>query len=73
MDRKTVDDLSFEEALARLETAAGTLKQEGIPLAEALSSFEEGMAYHQRCQQILSEARQRILRYDRSTDTAGPF
>lgn len=73
MDRKAAEDLSFEEALAGLEAAAGTLKQEGIPLAEALRSFEDGMAYHQRCQQILSETRQRILRYDRATDTAETF
>ena len=66
MESTSKRELSFEEALSGLETAAELLQKEGTTLEEALRSFEEGMEYHARCTELLETARQRILRYDRT-------
>lgn len=73
MDKKTENQMSFEEALAGLARSAETLKKEGTTLEEAMRSFEEGMTFHSRCAELLSEAKQRILLYDRKQDTVIDF
>ncbi|PKM85742.1 MAG: exodeoxyribonuclease VII small subunit [Firmicutes bacterium HGW-Firmicutes-11] len=73
MEKKTKNQMSFEEALTGLARSAETLKKEGTTLEDAMHSFEEGMAYHARCAELLSEAKQRILIYDRKQDTVIDF
>jgi exodeoxyribonuclease VII small subunit len=51
---------SFEEALAGLEQSVEAMKGEGTTLEGVIKSFEEGMAYYNRCEAILNEAKQRI-------------
>jgi exodeoxyribonuclease VII small subunit len=59
-EEAAVSALSFEEALAGLERSAETLKGEGTTLENLVKSFEEGMAFYDRCEAVLSEAKQRI-------------
>lgn len=73
MELKTENQMTFEEALAGLERSAETLKKEGTTLEEAMRSFEEGMAFHSRCAELLKEAKQRILLYDRKQETVIDF
>jgi exodeoxyribonuclease VII small subunit len=51
---------SFEEALAGLERSVEALKGEGTTLESVIESFEEGMAFYNRCEAILNEAKQKI-------------
>ncbi|MDR2089938.1 MAG: exodeoxyribonuclease VII small subunit [Clostridiales Family XIII bacterium] len=52
--------LSFEEALAGLEGSVESLKSEGTTLESVIKSFEEGMAFYNRCEEMLKEAKQKI-------------
>lgn len=56
-------ELSFEEAMVKLEQSAESLKKGDITLENALKNFEEGIGYYQHCIQILNNAKQRISVY----------
>jgi exodeoxyribonuclease VII small subunit len=53
-------DVSFEGALERLETLVDQLESGDLPLEEALSAFEEGVALSRRCAEQLETAERRI-------------
>jgi exodeoxyribonuclease VII small subunit len=55
--------LSFEEALSGLERSVDALKGEGTTLESLIKSFEEGMRFCNRCEAILSGAKQKIEVY----------
>ncbi|QIB69409.1 exodeoxyribonuclease VII small subunit [Aminipila butyrica] len=57
--------LSFEEALEKLELSAEHLKSENVSLEDALKSFEEGIEYYNKCNDILSSAKQKIELYSK--------
>ncbi len=50
----------FEKAMADLEALVARLEQGDVPLEEALSAFELGMALTRACQQALGRAEQRV-------------
>lgn len=52
--------LSFEDALKKLEETAANLEKENIPLEEAISNYQQGIAYYNQCEEILKNAKQRI-------------
>lgn len=58
-------NLSFEEALEKLEASAESLKSDHIPLEEALKNFETGIEYYNKCSAILNEAKQKIEVYSK--------
>ena len=53
-------NLSFEEALTRLEEANEALRQPGISLDEAIKLYEKGIDYYKRCEETLASAKQKI-------------
>ena len=53
---KPVEELSYEEAFAELETIVNALEGEQNPLEEAMSLFERGQALARRCTELLEEA-----------------
>ncbi len=53
-------DMSFEEALARLESIVRMLESGGAALDESLSVFEEGISLVKMCNEKLEAAEQRI-------------
>ncbi|NLY70200.1 MAG: exodeoxyribonuclease VII small subunit [Clostridiales bacterium] len=61
-----INKLSFEEALKGLEDTSEALKSDKITLEDALQNFECGMKYYKRCKEILDEAKQKVLVYDRN-------
>ena len=50
---KPVDEFSYEEALAELETIVSTLEGEQSQLADAIKLFERGQALAARCSALL--------------------
>ena len=54
------EDMSFEEAAARLEEIVGRMENGETPLEESLKLFEEGSALASFCYRKLSAAEQRI-------------
>ena len=60
MAAKKEKELSFEEALTRLEEIANTLENESPDLAKALEMYEESAKLLKDCSQMLDEAQQKI-------------
>jgi exodeoxyribonuclease VII small subunit len=50
----------FEQALAELETLVERLERGDLPLDEALSTFERGVALTRHCQASLKAAQQKV-------------
>ncbi len=53
-------DISFEEALKRLEEVVARLEKGNLPLDESLALFQEGMDLVKRCEALLEAAEERI-------------
>ena len=56
-------ELTFEDALARLEEIVEELDSGELPLEAAIARFEEGAALKQLCLQRLNEAEAKIETY----------
>lgn len=54
------DELSFEEAIARLEVIVKTMEGDAVTLDQSLSLYEEGVALTRRLTRELDEAEQRV-------------
>lgn len=55
-----VEDLSFEDALAKLEQIVSQLEQGNVPLAQALEIYENGELLKRRCEKLLKAAEYKI-------------
>lgn len=54
------DDLTFEDALQRLEALVDTLEDGDATLDQAVASYEEGVALAQYCLERLNTAEMRV-------------
>ena len=52
---------SFELALKELEECVEKLNEAEIPLEESLKTFEKGVSLTKECQQLLTQAKNRVL------------
>lgn len=59
---------NFEQSISRLEEIIKLLEQGDAPLEGALSLFEEGAGLLKRCQALLDEAEQKVLRLSKGAD-----
>ena len=57
---KTVEELTYEEALAELEEVVSTLEGEQNRLEEAIKLFERGQALAARCGVLLEAAELKV-------------
>lgn len=53
-------EMSFEEAMAQLETIVGQLEDGDVPLEKAIDLFQTGMRLSQMCSQKLEQVEQKI-------------
>lgn len=60
MARKKIENLSFEESLAELETIVQNLEQGDLNLEDSMSLFERGLHLSQHNQEKLQGAEQQI-------------
>lgn len=58
-------NLSFEEALEKLEAASENLKRDDLTLEEAIKNYEAGLEYYKLCEEILQSAKQKIETYQK--------
>ena len=65
---KNSEDKSFEKAMAELEKIVQAVESGQVPLAEALSQYEKGIALISYCQKILSQAEQKIAMLSKGLD-----
>ena len=54
------EDLTFEEALGRLDQNVQALEAGGLPLNEATRLYEKGMKLARRCSEMLAAAELKI-------------
>jgi exodeoxyribonuclease VII small subunit len=54
------DNMTFEEATARLEEIVKSMENGKIPLEQSLSLFEEGVTLVKLCNELLDEAQQKV-------------
>ena len=57
---KSIEKMSFEEALAELEEIVNKIDTGQESLADAVSSFERGVALKNQCEKMLKEAKLKI-------------
>lgn len=57
---KSIEKMSFEEALAGLEEIVNKIDTGQESLADAVSSFERGVALKNHCEKMLKEAKLKI-------------
>ncbi len=55
-------ELTFEEALARLNDTVQEMESGGLTLDDATRKFEEGMSLARHCSELLTEAELKITR-----------
>jgi exodeoxyribonuclease VII small subunit len=60
--------LSFEEAFAQMQTIISQLENGDIPLAEAITTFEQGMHLAQHCSTLLDHAQLQIQSLEENND-----
>ena len=63
-------EMSFEQALDRLEQIVKLLEKGDAPLAEGLGLFEEGAGLVRTCQKLLEEAEQKVVKLRKGPDGA---
>lgn len=62
MTDKELENLSFEEAMAKLETIVTKLESGDVPLESALTNFQEGMLLSKYCQDTLNDAERTLTK-----------
>ena len=63
-----LENMSFEKALAELESIVGSLESGKAPLEESISAYERGIALKSYCETKLQEARLKIEKISLSPD-----
>ena len=66
-------ELSFEEALEKLEEAVGKLRSGECSLEESIKIYEQSVKYYELCDSILKNARQKIEIYRPEGGTTEEF
>ena len=54
------EPLSFEQAMAQLESLVSEVEQGKIPLEQSIEKYAQGMKLIQHCRNVLEQAEQRI-------------
>lgn len=62
------EEMSYEQAVARLGEIVNGLEKGNLPLADSLNLFEEGTALMKRCTELLDEAEQKVVMLRKGAD-----
>ena len=73
MDSDQTAKLSFEAALAQLETIVDAMEQGEVPLAELLAKYEEGSKLLKVCENRLQDAELKIEKLKKQKDGSAAF
>jgi len=61
-------DLSFEAAMAELETVVGQLESGNVPLEESIKLYERGDELKKHCEKKLAEAEEKVAQITLNAD-----
>lgn len=70
MAPKEKSELSFEQALEKLEKLVGRMEEGDVGLSELLEKYEEGSRHLQACESLLKEAEMKIEKLRATRDGA---
>lgn len=70
---KSIEKMSFEEALAELEEIVNKIDTGQESLADAVASFEKGVALKKHCEKMLKEAKLKIEKVTITTENKIEF
>ncbi len=76
MSKTDSKELSFEQALQKLEKTVAAIEQGQVSLEDSIKRHEEGMALIRHCRERLAEAERRIQKLQLAEDgtlTPEPF
>ncbi len=59
-EQSPVDELSYEQALAELESIVASLESNKLPWEESMALFERGQELSRHCVELLDKAELRI-------------
>jgi len=59
-DNRKMEEMTYEEAVKKLEEIVSRLENAEIPLEESLSSFQEGIALSRYCREKLAEIEYKV-------------
>lgn len=68
MSDKPVSKMTFEEAMAALESVVSQLERGDVPLEESIQLYERGAELKARCEAKLKEAEEKIAQITLSPD-----
>jgi exodeoxyribonuclease VII small subunit len=68
MSDKSVEELSFEEAMKALEAIVSQLERGDVPLEESIRLYERGAALKARCETKLKEAEEKVAQITLDAD-----
>ncbi|MEH6725149.1 MAG: exodeoxyribonuclease VII small subunit [Hyphomicrobiales bacterium] len=63
-----LNSMSFEKALAELETIVARLEKGDVPLEESISIYERGEALKTRCDALLKSAEEKVEKIRTNAD-----
>jgi exodeoxyribonuclease VII small subunit len=72
-DLPQVEELSYEQALAELETILVSLEENKLSLEETMALFERGQALTQHCINLLDKAELRVKKLSGESLVDVPF
>jgi len=67
-EEKTVEAMSFEEAMAALEDVVGRLESGSVPLDESIALYEKGAALKAHCEAKLKSAEEKVAQITQGVD-----
>lgn len=65
-----MENMSFEQALKRIDEIVKQLERGDAPLEQSLTLFEEGTALIKSCGKLLDEAEQKVVKLRKGEDGA---
>ena len=65
---KAIDGMSFEAALAELESIVEKLEKGSVPLSESIASYARGEQLKSHCDRLLKDAEMQVERLSVSGD-----
>lgn len=68
MSDKNVAEMSFEEAMAGLETVVRQLESGDVPLEKSIELYEHGAKLKEHCAQKLKDAEEKVAQITKGAD-----
>lgn len=70
MTETPVTEMTFEQAMAELESVLGQLERGDVALDESIALYERGAALKKRCEEKLKEAEEKVAAITLDSDGA---